>query len=186
MRWPRRATRPRRYAGSIERRPPSSRGSGGSSRATWPGSCRRSSAAGTRPRRAGKPAAARCAAGRLGRCTHVFSSGQHGHFGSGLAQRALLDWGQVKKPPRAALSKRKVQRKQGGSRPGAGSKGSKRIRAGAPESRCGAPSRSQVKQRQPVGAAPSRRGPKPSWPTRARSRSWPWRPRSTSGPWSPC
>ena len=58
----------------------------------------------------------------------------------------------MKKPPRAALSKRKVQRKQGGSRPGAskGSKGSARIPVRGAK-------RSQVKQRQPVGAAPRAR-----------------------------
>ena len=58
----------------------------------------------------------------------------------------------MKKPPRAALSKRKVQRKQGGSRPGA-SKGSKASSGSARIPVRGA-KRSQVKQRQPAGAAP--------------------------------
>jgi ribosome-associated protein len=78
------------------------------------------------------------------------------HFGSGLAQRALLDWGQVKKPRRAALSKRKVQRKQGGSRPQAVLKGSKGSKGSSGSARIpvrGA-KRSQVKQRPPVGATP--------------------------------
>ena len=68
-----------------------------------------------------------------------------------MAQRALLDWGQVKKPRRAALPKRKVQRKQGGSRPGAkGPSGSPRIPVRGAK-------RSQVKQRPPAGAAPRMR-----------------------------
>ena len=58
---PRRATRPRRRAGSTARRPRSRRGSGGWGRATWPAWCRRSSGAGERPRRA-KPRPGRAAA----------------------------------------------------------------------------------------------------------------------------
>jgi ribosome-associated protein len=64
-----------------------------------------------------------------------------------LAQRALLNWVEVKKIRRASLGKRKVQRKQGGSRPAAGSNASARIPVRGAK-------RSQVKSRAPVGAEP--------------------------------
>jgi ribosome-associated protein len=60
----------------------------------------------------------------------------------------LLDWKQVKKPRRGSLGKRKVQRKQGGARPGAGRGG-----GGARIPVRGA-RRSQVKLRAPAGEAP--------------------------------
>ena len=69
---------------------------------------------------------------------------------NGLPRAALLDWKQVKKPRRGSAGKRKVQRKQGGSRPAHGKHGSS---AGARIPVRGA-RRSQVKSRAAADAAP--------------------------------